>query len=118
MKGRSRRRQLLLFLIPLILPSLAVVAFGLKMLDQERELSGKRAADTRRQIVADVARDTLARIERIRTQEISANPDAKAGPAKPFDPAVALIAWERDGHLSLPWDNDFNIARFRTDTSD
>jgi signal transduction histidine kinase len=118
MKGRTRRRQLFLFLIPLILPSLAVVAFGLKMLDQERELSEKRAADRRGQIVADVARDTLALVERIRTQEISANPDSEGTPAKPSDPAVALLAWERDGHLALPWDKDPAAARFRNDIAD
>ena len=115
MKARSRRRQSLLFVSALVLPSFAVVAFGLKMVAQERELAEKRKDEARQQLVSDVQKDLLARIERIKTQEISANPDATSPPSNPTDPAVVLVGWEQQGRLILPWDRDRNAAQFKAD---
>jgi dipeptidyl aminopeptidase/acylaminoacyl peptidase len=39
--------------LALILPALAIVALGLRLIGQERELAATRAADERRRIVAD-----------------------------------------------------------------
>jgi signal transduction histidine kinase len=118
MKGRGRRRQLLLFLTALILPSLAVIGFGLGMIVQERELSRQRASEARRQAISAIANEILTRLERIKSQELSANPDIDARPAKPSDPAVAFVGWEELGRLVLPWDRDLDAARFRADIAD
>jgi len=103
------------FLIALILPSLAVVGFGLKMMEQERELSENRAAAAQRQTISDVRRDMISLLDRIKTQEISANPDIDALPAAAEDPAVVLVGWVENDRLRLPWERNRDTAEFRRD---
>lgn len=50
MAQHGHRRQVLLFLVAIILPCAVLVALGLRMVGQERELREKRLADERRVI--------------------------------------------------------------------
>ena len=118
MQGLEGRRSLFLLVSALILPSLAVVAFGLGMIAQERELSASRAEEARRRAVSDLGQGILARLERIKTQEISASPDIDAPPAGRSDAAVVFVGWEEQGRLILPWDRDPGAARFRAEVAE
>ena len=45
MSQRGHRRQILLFLVAVIVPSVVLVALSLRMIGQERELTEKRLLD-------------------------------------------------------------------------
>jgi signal transduction histidine kinase len=115
MKTHGRYRQLVLFLIALILPSLAVVALGLRTIAQERELSQRRLVEAQQRAVTQVRQDLLARLDRIQLQEISAAEKSRAEGYS--DPAVAIVGWADRDHLELPWDLDKSAERFRKSIS-
>src|SRR5262245_2870699 len=96
MSVRSRYRQLFLFLIALIIPSLAGIVLGLRMVTQERELGEKRLVDAQRRSVSEIRQEMLARLERIKVQAVSGN----------SDPSIALVATAERDRLVLPWDAD------------
>jgi signal transduction histidine kinase len=56
------RRQVWLFVLVVLLPSAILVALGIRMLSQERELTGKRVADDQKRLAEDARRDILRRI--------------------------------------------------------
>lgn len=56
------RRQVWLFVLVVLLPSAILVALGVRMLSQERELTGKRVADDQKRFAEDSRRDMLRRI--------------------------------------------------------
>lgn len=114
MVPHGHRRQVLLFLVAILLPCVVLVALGLRILEQERELGVKRLADERRAIAAQVRRDLSTRLDRMALQEATT---LLADPASPSphtyrNPAVALVAAVDHGRLSLPWERDPRPARF------
>jgi signal transduction histidine kinase len=56
------RRQVWLFVLVVLLPSAILVALGVRMLSQERELTGKRVADDQKRLAEDARRDMLRTI--------------------------------------------------------
>jgi len=115
MAAHGHRRQVLLFLVAIILPCAVLVVLGLRMVAQERELSEKRLADERRSITGQLRQELAARLERIALQEATA---LAADPQRVFSrtyqtPAVVLVARSADGQLELPWERDPRSARFR-----
>ena len=70
--SRGHRKQILLFLIAVILPSLVLVVFTLHMISQEKELAQKRAVDERRRLAGEIGQHLLVRLEKIKLQEVSA----------------------------------------------
>src|SRR5688572_18318414 len=115
MKAHSRYRQLVLLLVALVLPSLAAVALGLRTIAQERELAEKRLGDRRQQTVTQIRKDLLARLDRIKLQEISVEVRSQA--AGYSDPAVVIVGWADRDHLELPWDSDKRAEQFRQSIS-
>ena len=55
-----------------MVPSLVLVALSLRMISQERELAEKRLAEEQRRQVSEIRQELLARLERIKLQEVSA----------------------------------------------
>jgi signal transduction histidine kinase len=107
-----RRRQLFLFLVVLVLPTAAIIiqsgynaARERENDAQARELARREQDDLRKQRATEIGQDILARLERIKLQEIARTP---AG-AESSDPAVAFVGWEEGGRLIWPW----NVARSR-----
>jgi signal transduction histidine kinase len=106
MKIQGHRKQVLLFLVTVLLPSLVLVALTLRIVTQERELVQKRIADEHRRIAREMGQALLARLEKIKLQE------AAASAAEPrhisqrryLNAEVALVAKVVDNHLILPWD--------------
>jgi putative exporter of polyketide antibiotics len=66
---RGHGRLVLLFLVAVILPSLVLVLFTLRMIGQERELAEKRLQDDRTRLVSELGRFLHLRLENIRLQE-------------------------------------------------
>ena len=92
-----------------------LVVLGLRIVAQERELRGKRAADQRRSIAGQLRRELSARLARLALQEATA---ATANPRRlssrsHASPAVVLVAGVADGRLVLPWEHDPRATRFR-----
>jgi signal transduction histidine kinase len=115
MRPRGHQRQVLLFLITVIVPCLVLVVLGLRIVSQERELADKRAAEERRRLANAVRQELLTVLERIRLREASALA-AHSGAtvwAAPEDPAVALVGWVQGGRLALPWEALRAAAEFR-----
>jgi len=115
MVARRHRRQVLLFLVAILLPCVVLVALGLRIVSQERELAEKRLADERHSLTAQLRQELTSRLDRIAFQEATAFlADSTSPPSRSYrNPAVALVASVSDGRLVLPWDRDPRSARFR-----
>jgi hypothetical protein len=100
------RKQVFLFIVAVLIPSLTLIFFTQKILRQEKELSLKRAADERRRLALEIGRELTLRLERFKLEESQneaatlAQPDEHS-PARPEVVAVGLI---EDGRLFLPWE--------------
>jgi signal transduction histidine kinase len=115
MATNGHRRQVLLFLVAIILPCVVLVVLGLRMVAQERELSGKRLADERRSIASQLRQELSARLDRIALEQATSFLTDQHSPASRDygNPAVVLVASATDGHLTLPWERDLRAVRFR-----
>ena len=91
------RRQNLLFLGAVILPSVLVIALGMRMIRQEDELAEKRFREQSQHAIDLVRQELLTRLEGIKLRAASGN-------VAPRDPDVALVARVESGRLVLPWD--------------
>ena len=108
MASYTHRRQVPLFLLAIILPCAVLVALGLRMIGQERELAEKRLADERGRVTGQIRQELSSRLERIALQEAAAlvtQPD-RALLSQYENPAVALVARVTDGEIVLPWEAD------------
>jgi len=115
MAAHGHRRQVLLFLLAIILPCVVLVVLGLRMVAQERELGEKRLSDQRRSVTGQIRQELSAQLDRIALQEATALLASSEHPSSQehVNPAVVLIARATDGHLTLPWEGDPRSARFR-----
>jgi signal transduction histidine kinase len=97
-------RLVLLFLVAVILPSLVLVLFTLRMIGQERELAEKRLLDDRTRLVAELDRFLLLHLENIKLQETD---DASLlNQSRTYrNPEVILVCRVMDNRLLLPWDD-------------
>ena len=114
-KSYSHRKQIFLFLVAVILPSIVLVAFTLRMISQERELTQKRALDERSRIAADIGQYLLVRLEKIKLQETSAATDrARSNTDSDYvNPEVILTAQVIGERLLMPWEKNLNINKAR-----
>ena len=69
----GHRKQVLLFLIAVVLPSAVLVMLAWRMIDQQRELDEKRQAEERTSVANSIRQKLLARLERIKLQEVIDN---------------------------------------------
>lgn len=106
MTSHPHGRQVLLFLVALILPSAALVGLGLRMLAQERELAQSRLADEQRRAVTLIRQDILGRLERMKLEELGAlaTEPARGETRSYLNPQVELVATVAEGRLMLPWE--------------
>ncbi len=111
MKGRSYRKQILLFLLAVILPSLVLIVLTVRMIGQEKELAQKRSADERRRITREIGQHLLVRLENIKLQETSATADWETMPPQ-FDyvnPEVVIVGLVEGRRLILPWERNRHL---------
>jgi len=114
MSQRRHRRQILLFLLAVIVPSMVLVAISLRMIGQERELAEKRLSDEQRRRVSDINQQLLTRLERIKLKQVSALAQPKQAVAAISENAeVALVGWQEKNRLVLPWDENHSAEEFQ-----
>jgi len=113
MKGRSHRKQILLFLIAVLLPSIVLVFLTIRMIGQERELAQKRMVDEQHRMARDIGQHLLDKLEIIKLQERSAASDEDLLPAKIsyVNPEVVLVGLVDGRELILPWERSQEIER-------
>lgn len=89
-RARVTLRQLVLFVLSMVVPSIVLVGLGVRIIVQQEELADKHAADQQRLRANELERALAAQLDRIRLE--------------PRDPSVALVATVVDGRLILPWE--------------
>ena len=113
MKGRSHRKQILLFLIAVFLPSVVLVFLTIRMIGQERELTQKRIADEKIRMARDIGQHLFVNLENIKLQESSAVSNEDLLPAKIsyVNPEVVFVGLVEGRQLLLPWERSQEIER-------
>jgi signal transduction histidine kinase len=111
MKGRSYRKQILLFLIAVLLPSIVLVFLTIRMIGQERELVQNRVSDEKIRMAHDIGQHLLVRLENIKLQERSAVSDEDLLPAKIsyVNTEVVFIGLVKGRQLVLPWERNHEM---------
>jgi signal transduction histidine kinase len=93
-----RRRQVVLFLLAIVVPSLVLVVMGARLTVQERELASKRAADERARRLDDISQALATYLERLTLTHLAApRTESLAAP-------VVLVARIEQDRIVLPWD--------------
>jgi signal transduction histidine kinase len=107
------RKQILLFLIAVILPSAVLVFFTSRMIHQERELAEKRERDQRLLLAREFGESLLSRLERIKQEELEAYRDSPVSESTPgyTHSEVELIGLVESGDLKLPWELELSATR-------
>lgn len=107
----SHRRLVLLFLVVVILPSVILVALGLRMIGQEHELAEKRHVEERQRIASNLGQQLLVRLERIKLEvvrERSSNMDSLPSFFDHTD--VVVVGLVDENQLILPWDTEVSVG--------
>jgi len=99
-------RQILLFLLAILVPAGALISLAVRILYQDQELEAKRAMDRRHAAVEQVRRELSSRLEAIKLQEINRliRPPDSHGARASANPGVLFTATVENDHLILPWD--------------
>lgn len=115
MKRGSHRKQILLFLIAVMLPSLVLIILTLRMISQEKELSQKRMVDERHRMAREIGQHLLVRLENIKMQEtsVAANQKYMSAKIEYVNPEVVLIGFVEGRQLILPWEQNQEIDNIR-----
>lgn len=105
-KIQGHRKQVLLFLAAVLLPSVVLVALTLRIVTQERELAQKRIADEHRRITRETGQALLARLENIKLEEAAAaaGQPRYVSQRRYLNAEVVLVARVADNRFILPWD--------------
>src|SRR5215469_6736088 len=106
MRVTRHKRQILLFLSAIVVPTGVLVGISGRLLYQDRELALKRAEDRHRAAVEQLRRELSARLEAIRLQEINRqmrSTHADSGQDSE-NSAVVFTAVLRDDMLVMPWE--------------
>lgn len=107
MASQAHRRQVLLFVVAVLLPCSVLVALGVRIVAQERELSENRLAEAQQNVVHQAHSDLLARLERIKLQVVAPFPvdDPPSQNAVREGVRVVFVARLHDNYLVPPWDD-------------
>ncbi|MFP4083257.1 MAG: sensor histidine kinase [Candidatus Aminicenantes bacterium] len=111
MKSRGYRRQILFFLLAVMLPSLVLVVLTVRMVSQEKELSLKRLSEEHRRVTREIGQHLLFRLENIKQQETSALSDLRDMPVDMIylNPEVVLVCLVNEHQLVMPWEKNQKI---------
>jgi signal transduction histidine kinase len=105
MMASSHRKQILLFLAAVVLPSMALTFLTLQIIRQEKELAAKRLQEERSRLAREIGQVLLARLETIKRDEAQQQIRCdKTTPCAYVHPETRLMAVEKDGRLTLPWE--------------
>jgi nitrogen-specific signal transduction histidine kinase len=107
MRAFGRRSQLVLFVAAVLAPCAVLIALGIRIIGQDRELQVKRRADESRMIAAQGRDALLASLEAIRRGEAT----TALAPGQPYRyPETVFVGWAEKGQLVLPWEAERDQA--------
>ncbi|HEY2382765.1 MAG TPA: HAMP domain-containing sensor histidine kinase [Terriglobia bacterium] len=101
-----RKRQILLFLAAILIPTAVLITLAMRLARQDAELAEKRSADQRRDALDELRRELAARLETIKLQELtrlSGESASREVPAGDFP--VLFVAPLVQNRLILPWES-------------
>jgi signal transduction histidine kinase len=106
MRTRGHHKQVLLFLIAVVLPSSVLIVLTWHMIGQQQELSEKRLADECRRLATEIGQKLLVRLEEIKLHEVSATASgAKSLNTLEYTNGEVILTGLADGdQLLLPWE--------------
>lgn len=100
-----RKRQILLFLAAILIPTVVLITLAMRLARQDAELAEKRTADQRRDALDELRRELAARLETIKLQELNRLSGESASPETPSgDFPVLFVAPLVQNRLILPWE--------------
>jgi signal transduction histidine kinase len=113
MRTRGHHKQVLLFLIAVVLPSSVLIVLTWHMIGQQQELSEKRLADERRRLTTEIGQKLLVRLEEIKLHEVSATASrAKSLNTLEYTSREVILTGLADGErLLLPWETNLTNNR-------
>jgi signal transduction histidine kinase len=99
------RKQVFLFLVAVLIPSLTLIFFTQRLLRQDRELAQKRAADERKRLALEIGSELHLRLERTKLEEGRRIGAARARPEEyaPVGTAAVAFGFVEGGRLVPPW---------------
>ncbi|RPJ38381.1 MAG: hypothetical protein EHM35_04665, partial [Planctomycetaceae bacterium] len=108
MRTRLHYKQILLFLIAVILPSSVLIVLTWRMIGQQEELGEKRRADDRRRLAREIGQKLLVRLEEIKVHEVSAMASGSRtqNSLAYTSPEVVLRGLTNGEQLRLPWEEE------------
>ena len=104
MRVTRHKRQILLFLIAIVVPASVLMILAGRIMVQDRELATKRASDQRLAAVSQLRRELAASLEAIKLQEINRQIRSPNQPQESSNSAVIFTAALDGDRLVLPWE--------------
>ncbi len=104
MASLPHRRQIFLFLVAVLFPSIVLGALGLRMIGQERELAEQRVAADRRRAVSNIRDALLEKLEGIQVATFRDVRDPWSTSRAYAHPALRVLARIDNGEVIPPWD--------------
>ncbi|MBU8870182.1 MAG: HAMP domain-containing histidine kinase [Gemmatimonadales bacterium] len=107
------RKQVVLYLLAVILPCAALVAVTYRMIQQEQELARNEAAEECNRLAREIGGHLLARLQNMELQEVDAITQGKRSSfCREYENReTVLIAQINEGRLVLPWDGDSRVKK-------
>src|SRR5215471_5669448 len=100
-----RKRQIILLLSAILIPTVVLITFAIRLSRQDAELAEKRVADERRDALDQLRRELSARLEAIKLRELSRlSGESFPATAPTGDFPVLFVAALVQNRLVLPWD--------------
>ncbi len=103
---RSRRKQVFLFGLSVLLPALVLLVFIVRMNRQDIELRKTRALEVREQKAEEIGRHLADRLEKTKAvilQELAADPSS-FGTAYRKYPELVFVGYLVENELLMPWE--------------
>lgn len=101
-------RQVTLFVLAVVVPSVVLVMMAAWMAMQEGELTHKRARDERQRQIEEIRQGLVASLERVKLLQAAAY--RESGHRGALQPHVVLVARVERDRLVLPWDEPARAA--------
>jgi len=115
----TRRRQVVLFLVAVVLPSTVLVALGIRLISQDGELQRSRLADDRRAALSEASRHAIAELEDVEARILAALDESLSLPSRDYPhPAVRFVARVEDGRVILPWEENPSVVEAQRTLAD
>jgi signal transduction histidine kinase len=111
MKIREFRQPLLLFVLTVVVPGLILTAFTLRMIRQEKKLTGTKMVEERQRAAKAIGQAVLNRLENLRTQFWTSRSESPGAfpQLEDLDPGIILAARVVNRELLLPWEDPGSV---------